>query len=171
MAQAATQTCPACRGRAVLNNARGQAQVCPVCGGTGSAASNPYRIPFDYPFNAVIAAGFGTTTVTLTIDQDSDFEHIFWVANGSGLFNVQISDTSTGRKLSNVPINGENFAGTAQNPFPLIEPYIWARSASVSAVFVDRSGNANTIQLTMKGYKLFPQNAPQQGSSGAVISG
>ena len=128
------------------------------------------RVPFDYAFpNAVLTANQVGLQDPLVFDFDADFEHIWTVANSTGLFSVLITDRSANRQLSNAPINGENFAGTAALPFPLVEPYIWARSAAVLATFNDRSGAGNTVQLVFRGYKLFSAAAPQQGSQGAIV--
>lgn len=162
--------CPSCRGMGVLNNARGQTQICPNCGGSGTKAPAVIRVPFDYAFpNAVLTAlQLGLISV-LQFDFDADFEHIWTVASATGLFSVTVTDNSTNRQLMNAAINGENYAGTAALPWPLVEPYVWARSTTAQASFNDRSGGGNTIQLVYRGYKLYPANAPQQGSSGTIV--
>ena len=163
-------TCPSCRGNGVLTANFGQKQVCPNCGGTGQKSPQVIRVPFDYAFpNAVLTANQLGLNDPMQFDQDADFEHIWWVASSTGTYSVLIRDTSTGRVFSNNPVNGENFAGSAAFPFPLVEPYVWARAGSVIATFNDRSGAGNTVQLVMRGYKLFPAAAPQQGSSGAIV--
>lgn len=166
-----TGICPSCNGKGSAPNGRGQNQVCPNCGGTGTKAQPVIRVPFDYAFpNAVLTANQQGLNSVLAFDYDADFEHIWTVANSTGLFSVSLQDTSTGRRqFSNAAINGENFAGTASLPFPLVEPYIWARSGSAIAAFNDRSGAGNTVQLVFRGYKLYPANQPQQGSQGVII--
>jgi hypothetical protein len=164
------QACPSCRGGGVLRNAFGQNQVCPNCGGTGTKGQQVIRVPFDYAFpNAVLTASQQGLQDPMQFDQDADFEQIWWVSSQTGIYSVSIRDGSTGRVFSNNPVNGENFAGTAAFPFPLVEPYIWARAGTVIATFNDRSAAGNTVQLVMRGYKLFPASAPQQGSSGAIV--
>lgn len=135
----------------------------------------PLRIPFDYVINAVVAANAGqaggpaANIQVLQIQQDADFEWIFTVGTStspSGDINMQ--DGATGRALMSAPVNFANFFGTAQLPFPLVEPYIIARSTAVNFTFRDASGAQNTVQLVLRGYKLFPQAAPAQGSSGLI---
>lgn len=138
----------------------------------------PLRIPFDYVINAIVAANAGqaggpaANIQVLQIQQDADFEWIFTVGTStspSGDINMQ--DGATGRALMSAPVNFANFFGTAQLPFPLVEPYIIARSTAVNFTFRDASGAQNTVQLVLRGYKLFPQAAPAQGSSGLISTG
>jgi hypothetical protein len=135
----------------------------------------PLRIPFDYVINAVVPAnsgqpgGPGGLNVSLQIQQDADFEWVFTVGTRtSPLADVDIKDGATGRSLNSAPVNVDNFFGTAQLPFPLVEPYIIARSTAINFVFRESSGVQNTIQLVLRGYKLFPQGNPAQGSSGLI---
>lgn len=162
--------CPSCNGSGLVMNGRGQKQLCPNCGGSGTKQAPVIRVPFDYVFpNAVLTANQQGLQDPLVFDFDADFEHLWTVANSTGLYSVTITDRSANRQLSNAPINGENFAGTAALPFPLVEPYVWARSAAALASFNDRSGAGNTIQLVFRGYKLYPAQAQQQGSQGVIV--
>jgi hypothetical protein len=132
----------------------------------------PLRIPFDYVVNAVVPANSTGFPVSLQIQQDADFEIIFLCGTRtSPLADVAMSDGATGRSFSNLPVNVDNFFGTAQLPFPLVEPYIVARSTSLNFTFRDTSAAQNTIQLVLRGYKLFPQQNPAQGSSGIITGG
>ncbi|MGH9580403.1 MAG: hypothetical protein ACRD2R_05370 [Terriglobales bacterium] len=147
----------------------GRWQACPLCNGNGVKQQQVLRVPFWYVFANVVLAALGATPGILQTDQDADFEWIWVMTSQTGLFNVVPVDTATGRRLSNNPINGENWSGTAQLPFPLVEPYLLARSSSLQLNFVDRSGAPNTIQAVLGGYKLFPVAAPMQGSQGAIV--
>ncbi len=162
--------CPACNGTRMIPNPAmgGRMQVCPLCEGRGNVLEQPIRVPYDYPVGGVVGA-LGVLTPTLQIQQDADFEWVWTVATrtAAGL-TVQVEDAATGRRLMSAPINIDNFAGTAQLPFPLVEPYIVARTSNLNWTFTDTSGAPNTVQLVLRGYKLFPQQAPEQGSSGLV---
>jgi hypothetical protein len=163
-------TCPSCGGRGVVQSGRGNPQLCPNCGGSGTKSPPVIRVPFDYVFpSAVLTALQQNLQDPLTFDYDADFEHIWTVASSTGIFSVTITDKSANRQLSNAPVNGENFAGSAALPFPLVEPYIWARAATVLATFNDRSGGGNTVQLVFRGYKLYPAVTQQQGSQGVIV--
>lgn len=168
-ALAAGTTCPVCHGRQVLGRAP-QAQVCPKCNGTGQVQQAPIRIPYDFVFpNVVLTALQVGVPSAPQFDADADFEWIETVSTQTGIYSVQLTDTSTGRLLSNNPVNSLNFSGTAQLPHVLIEPYIIPRATAIKAVFNDLSNAGNTIQLTLRGYKLFPRNNPAQGSQGAIV--
>lgn len=131
----------------------------------------PLRIPFDYVINAVVPLNSQGFPVSLQIQQDADFEWVFTVGTStSPLGDVDISDGATGRRLNSAPVNFPNFFGTAQLPFPLVEPYVIARSSALNFAFRDASGAQNTVQLVLRGYKLFPQGNPAQGSSGLISS-
>ena len=162
--------CPSCKGYGVVNNARGQAQQCPNCGGAGVKPPAVIRVPFDYAFTtAVLTANQQGLQDPLVFDFDADFEWVWTVASSTGIFSVLITDRTANRQLANNPINGENFAGTAQLPFPLVEPYLFARATTALATLNDRSGAGNTVQLVFRGFKLFPAAAPQQGSQGVIV--
>lgn len=170
--QSANVTCQACGGRGVLQNPAGKnMQVCPLCSGQGQKQAAPFRVPFWYVLpNAVLTALQQGVVITQTVDQDADFEWIWIMSTQTGNYSVTIRDSSTGRDLSNSPINNTNFAGDAKLPFPLIEPYVWARSGVIKATFNDLSNAGNTVQLVLGGYKLYPAGAPMQGSAGAIVA-
>lgn len=173
LANGNAKLCPSCRGGGTLRTQRGDNQVCPNCSGDGVIQLQPIRVPFDLVLpNAILTANQQGVPVSQQVDQDADFEWVFTVANSTGLFSVAINDPSTGRTLNTTGafVNGENFAGTAQLPFPLVEPYVWARSSIVKATFNDRSGGGNTVQLVLRGFKLYPRNNPGQGSQGALLT-
>lgn len=168
-ALASGTTCPTCRGNRILGQPP-RAQACPVCDGTGVKQSQPIRVPYDFVFsNAVLTALQVGVPVSPQFDADADFEWIETVSTQTGIYSVQLTDTSTGRQLSTSAVNSLNFAGTAQLPHVLIEPYIIPRASVIKAVFNDLSNAGNTVQLVLRGYKLFPRNNPAQGSQGAIV--
>jgi hypothetical protein len=150
------------------------ASTAPANGGAaspaGAAPAPPLRVEFEYVVNAIVPAG-GNLSQSLQIQQDADFEWVFRIASRTDpRVTVDVSDGATGRKFNSAPVNIDNYAGTAQLPFPLVEPPIIARSSSINFTFVDSSGAQNTVQLVLSGYKLFPQANPAQGSSGLIQS-
>ena len=169
-------TCPTCGGRRVIQNPQKNLwQACPTCGGQGTT-QNVIRVPWALLFNISLTSGQQNVPVIAQQDTDADFEWMYTVAssilaNGSaGLFSAQPQDQATGRLLSQAPINGENYTGTAQLPAVLPEPYIISRGSAFKMVFNERSvaGVNNVVQLVLHGYKLFPASAPMQGSAGAI---
>lgn len=168
-ALAPASTCPTCQGRRFIGRPP-QAQPCPTCDGTGQVQKQPIRVPYDWVFpNAVLTALQVGISVSPQFDADADFEWIETVSTQTGIYSVQLKDTSTGRVLSNNPVNSLNFAGTAQLPKVLIEPYIIPKAAAMQAIFNDLSNAGNTVQLVLRGFKLFPRNNPTQGSQGALL--
>jgi hypothetical protein len=130
----------------------------------------PLRVPFEYVVNAVVPAN-GNLPVTLQIQQDADFEWVFRIASRTDpRVTIDVSDGATGRKYTITPVNIDNFAGTAQLPFPLVEPFIIARATSINFTFQDSSAAQNTVQFILSGYKLFPQKNPAQGSAGVITT-
>jgi hypothetical protein len=126
------------------------------------------RVPFEYVVNQVLTA-LQDFNGAIQIQQDADFEWVFRISSQSGTFQIQITDLATGRVLMNLPVNNANYLGTAQLPFPNLEPYIFARSSSIGVRLIDTSNAGNTIQVVFGGYKLFPASAQGQGSSGALV--
>jgi len=170
-ALAAGVTCPVCRGHRILGNPP-RAQACPACDGTGVKQTQPIRVPYDFVFpNVVLTALQVGVPAAPQFDADADFEWIETVSTQTGIYSVQLTDTSTGRVLSTSAVNSLNFAGTAQLPHVLIEPYIIPRASVIQAKFNDLSNAGNTVQLVLRGYKLFPRNNPAQGSQGAIVQG
>lgn len=169
-ALASVQTCRVCQGKGFLGQPP-RAQGCPVCNGTGQTQSNPIRMPFDLVIpNVVLTALQQNINGQQQLDADADFEWIELVSTQTGIYSVTLKDTSTGRPLSNNPVNSENFSGTAQLPHVLVEPYVFPRATTILGIFNDRSNAGNTIQLVLRGYKLFPRNNPAQGSQGAIVT-
>lgn len=134
------------------------------------------RVPFEYVFNGVIPAS-GTLNGAIQIQQDADFEWVWRISTSdqstgtpqAPSFTILITDLATGRVLMNLPVDDTNYFGTAQLPFPNLEPYIFARSSSIGLTLVDVSTHTNTVQIVFGGYKLFPASAQGQGSSGALV--
>jgi len=169
-ALAAGQTCPPCRGTGILGQAP-RAQACPKCGGTGVIQQQPIRVPYDLVIpNVVLTALQVGVPGQQQTDADADFEWIETVSTQTGIFSVQLVDTSTGRQLSTSAVNSLNFSGTAQLPHVLVEPYIIPRASVIRGVFNDLSNAGNTVQLVLRGFKLFPRSNPAQGSQGAIVT-
>jgi len=131
-------------------------------------AQVPLRVPFDYVIDSVVPLN-AATNVPRQFDEDADFEWVMTVASRTDpRLTVEVIDGATGRVLMSNPVNIDNFAGTAALPWPLVEPYVIARSSLLRFRFVESSGAQNTVQLVLRGYKLYPSNAPAQGASGLV---
>lgn len=181
MAQATKQKtipCTTCRQSGLINNGR-QVQTCPMCEGAGELQLTPARIPIWYILGPIVISANATVNSTLQIQTTADFEWIFTMSQQTDArLNLTVVDGSVGRLITQ-PQAGVNtnqgvlpialFAGTAQLPFPLLEPYIIARSSSLVFNLTDLSGAQNTLTLALQGFQLIPQDAQGQGSSGMMV--
>jgi hypothetical protein len=112
-------------------------------------------LPFWYPLNPpALTALQANVPASVVVNNDADFEWRWIIGNSTGLYSVQLVDNYTTRPLMQAYINAENMVGTAQLPFILPKPWVLRRTSSISALFTDRSGAGNTIQLCLVGYKL-----------------
>lgn len=173
-----TIPCTTCKTTGMIHNGRG-AQLCPMCEGAGQLQLTPARIPIWYILGPTVIGANATVNATLQIQTTADFEWIFTMSTQtSNLLSLTVIDGSVGRLITQ-PQAGVNtnqgccpitlFAGTAQLPFPLVEPYIIARSSSLTFNLTDQSGASNTLTLALFGYQLIPQDAQGQGSSGMLV--
>src|SRR5260370_11719326 len=115
-------------------------------------------LPFWYPINVVLTANQGGVRNVIQIDNDGEFEWRSCIANSTGLFCVTLTNNFIKPPLMPTPINGENIAGTAQQPGFLPVPWRLKRTTIMQAEFNDRSGAGNTIQFCLAGYKKLSQH-------------
>lgn len=152
----ANGVCPGCNGRRMVTNERtGNPVVCPLCNGSGKM-ENFIRLPRWYPINAVLTA-LGNLAGALAIDAIADFELIWLSATSTGgVWTTTFADSS-GRRWMNLPVNSLNMWGTSVNPFPVgLSPVILKAQSQLLWTLVDTSGNANTVQMALIGYDLYP---------------
>lgn len=124
---------------------------------------------FIYPFNFGSIATLATSTVTNTIQADSDFEW-FKTTVGGNLHNlaepwadtiqipmtVQITDTGTGRQLFNAAMPVSNIGGLARSPFILPQPRLFKANSVVQVTFTSLSANTwDNLFFNMIGRKLW----------------
>lgn len=172
-------TCGTCKGRKLIqSHANAPLQNCPTCEGAGSLQPTPARIPIWYILGPIALTANQTLQSSIQIQTTADFEWVFTMAVFTGALNISCFDGSTGRLITqpqaNVNANQgvlpiQLFAGTGQLPFPLLEPYVVARAASLQFTLTDTSGAANSLTLALQGFQLMPQQAMQQGSSGMIV--
>jgi hypothetical protein len=152
----ALQTCPTCSGAGAVQNVKtGQGQQCPACQGNGIVSGGYEDQDFWYPINPVqLTANQLGVLATVTIDNDADFLCDRFVASSTGLFSLTLLDKFRSRPFSTGAINAENFAGTAQLPLWLPNPFVIRKNAVMQGTFNDRSAANNTIQFALIGRKL-----------------
>lgn len=173
--------CQMCKGQGYFKtHQNGPVQTCPVCEGAGALQPTPARIPIFYILGPALAINANATTqANIQIQTTADFEWVFTMATYTDpRLNLSMYDGSTGRLITQGQATANQnvgilpitlFAGTAQLPFPLVEPYIIARGAAVQFTLTDTSGANNALTLALFGYQLIPQQAQQQGSSGMIV--
>lgn len=173
-----TMTCHACQGHGLIKaHPQAPAQACPICEGAGQLQPTPARIPVWYQLGPQALTANQTLQQSIQIDTSADFEWVFSMAVFTGNLSITLLDGSTGRLITQpqatqnfnvgvLPI--QLFAGTGQLPFPLLEPYIVARGATLQFTLTDTSAAPNNLTLALQGFRLIPQDAQQQGSSGMI---
>lgn len=122
---------------------------------------------FKYAMPPTQVAGNAVLNTAIVINADADFQAIWLIANSTGAFNCIFSDGSTGRQFMSTAVRNTNLFGTAQNPFPMLPPYVFKRQGSIILQLTDVSGAPNTIQVVFSGKKIFP--TPQSGSAGTIV--
>ena len=108
----------------------------------------------------------GTVTVNVTVSQDADFvwvetaatffanDHTTVVANPA--ITILVTDTSSGRTLSNVADQISNFAGTASLPMLHPWPQVVMRGATLQTTLTNLdAGNQREVRLSYIGYKVY----------------
>lgn len=145
--------CSMCNGQgSVATPNQSQWQRCPLCDGSGQPIAPGLTFAYEIvigPLGA-LAAGNGSVNVL-----DHAFRWMFMVAVSTGAFTVQIVDGTTKRPFMQAQVHQNNFCGTAQNPFPLLQPYDFNVRGQIQANVTDLSGGgANTVRLGFLGVEL-----------------
>lgn len=127
--------------------------------------NNLEAIPFSYLVSSGAISASGTASTTLTLASDSIFELHFFYGSSSldaatdyrpNNFSAQITDQATGRQFSNARIPQRMMVEIAENGFPERRPILFPRNTVFVFDFLNLStSTANTINIVLKGYKLF----------------
>lgn len=142
--------CKACGSRGLVGLGNGQTVACPVCAGTGQDPG----LFFVYAVETAGAlAGNGAVTLAIQV-LDHSFRVWYLVATSTGAFTALISDLGGKRPFSNIAVHSANLFGTAQNPFPLVVPYVFQKRGQIAVALTDLSGAGNTIRLAFVGAEV-----------------
>ena len=171
----------------VVRDTHGKPVRCPACGGATTVPIRCRRQPFDYSFpyldeGAAPLDAPSSGQIELQLDDDAYFEFDAIVAYGGGLgvdphaISLRMSDLSSGWQFSNAPLwiytnpqdGGGNFLGIAPMPAALLVPYIFRPTSVVQLAWANGEGAQFTLQVVLKGYKLYPLD---QESAEALGSG
>jgi hypothetical protein len=151
MATQQNQPCATCQGGGVVN-AGGNVQACPMCDGTGKA-----YIPGLFYNYAIMISLTANQALQQTISiLNAAFKWIFLVSTQTAAFTLQLSDAKNLRQFMNVPLHYSLVCGTAQNPFPVLNPYVFDQNGAIQINVLDLSGATNTIWLNFIGVQLVP---------------
>ncbi|MBZ5523574.1 MAG: hypothetical protein LAP21_15175 [Acidobacteriia bacterium] len=146
------QPCKFCQGKGAVQYAQGQPPVtCPVCGGSGTQ-EDPGQF-FVYELTFALTANQANVQTSLNI-LNRNFKWMFALAQSTGAFATQLSDGSTQRQFSNQQVHVNNLFGTAQNPFPLLSPYMFKQKGQIQAISTDLSGAPNNVRLAFAGVEI-----------------
>jgi hypothetical protein len=77
------------------------------------------------------------------------------VNGGNILASVLIRDSGSGRQLSNQPVYVRALFGTAENPFILPVPRVFAPRSTIQFVLTNLDGTPLTVQLALHGAKVY----------------
>jgi hypothetical protein len=167
--QTQSQPCPACQGNKIIAIGN-QAQVCPMCGGSGAMPTPGLKYQYAILFNLLANA---TAAGNISI-LNADFRWVFALAYSTGRFLVQIADSKNSRKFFSVTVpagtqdqgvpDGMVF-GTAQLPFPIQPPYLFNRNGGISISVTDLSAANNAIWIGFDGQELVPSSSTDTSST------
>ena len=136
--------CPNCQGSGHLQTDSGQVFPCATCEGSGKT-SRPEVSPFDYVYDYVIPAS-GQIAIAVQI---LSFDFLLkWLLGYSATptDKVQVTDNN-GRQWSNAPIQLQNFAGSAQLPFPVQPNWLQAKNTTLTITVTGTPGHTGEIVL------------------------
>ncbi len=146
------QACQTCQGRGAISADGKNVQRCPLCDGTGAQADpgNQFTYLGDFTLTALQNAP-GAITIQIL---DHSFKWIFAVASSTGTFQCLVKDAQNKRPFMNSPINNVNFWGTAQNPFPLLTPWVFPKRGGIIIDLIDTSNAGNKVEIALHGVEL-----------------
>lgn len=141
--------CRQCQSSGAMQASNGQVYPCSKCGGTGQVNRREVS-PYDYVFEYTIPAG-GSTPVTITI-LSYDFLAKWLVAySATPTDKIQVTDNN-GRQWSNAPQQLQNFAGSAQLPFPLQPNLTLTKNTNLTITVSGTPGH--TGEIVIRGINL-----------------
>lgn len=126
-------------------------QQCPACDGTGEDLAGGLYFEFGSADIVVPASGNADNTTQIL---NGDFRLLFLKAQSTAAFTIQLLDAKTGTPFSNIQIHNTLLLGTAQNPAPVLTPYIFRQGGGIQAKLTDLSAAPNTVRLCFGGTLL-----------------
>lgn len=133
--------CSTCHGSGIMAG-----QICPMCEGTGQQY-DPGR-EFTYELGPIVLTGLQTLQAQSVQVLNRSFRWMMALAASTFPFAAQISDSRDQRPFSNQPVHSSNLFGTAQNPMPLLTPFVFNKQANILAAITDLGGGAGVVGVT-----------------------
>ena len=123
--------------------------------GAAQAASPGYDpgLEFSYGIDINLNANQALNNQSTQI-LDKAFRWRWAIASSAGAFSIQIFDGKSNRPFSNQQILGSLLFGTAQNPFPILTPWIFTQGGTIKVNVTDLSGAGNAVHLCFRGEEL-----------------
>lgn len=127
------------------------------------------RVFFIYSsgFSAAVAAAAGTTSVTVSIDSQTDFECRYItlairqanliVSTFGGTLAIQFS--GSGMLLQNAAIPTDALLGTGQRPYYLVPPQIFTANGTITVTLTSNVATSTDFCIAFHGNKLFAPGA------------
>lgn len=123
-----------------------------MCGGSGEEFDP--GLEFMYELGPTVLGALGVANSLSVQILDHSFKWQFAVANSTGAFTVLIRDALNKRPFMNQQVHNANWFGTAQNPMPLLTPFIFRKRGSILVDLTDLSGAGNTVRIGFIGVEL-----------------
>jgi len=140
-----SKPCATCNGGGLINTPSGM-QACPMCDGTGQAYDAGRE--FTYELGPLVIVGGSSQTAQSVQVLNHSFRWMMALASSTFPFTAQISDSRDQRPFSNQPVHSSNLFGTAQNPMPILTPFIFNKNANILATVQDLGGGSGFIGVT-----------------------
>ena len=134
----------------------------------GVIGAAPFELdPFTFVLNYLPATASVTTNQTFGVQADSAFVWVKGVAvvtatdnttfntTGSWPFLFTLSDSGSGRDLSDSGVHLYNMFGTAPQPFILSKPKIFDPNSSITGKMQNLSATSYNVRLAFHGFKVF----------------
>lgn len=148
---------------------------------------------FDYIVDASVVGNAVQQPQVFQVQTDADFEW-WWITafRTSNLLKVLLDEAGTGRQFigtsGSLPAGAGTFNGilidmwaglmTSSAAFPIAIPFVLPAGRSYTFKFTDTSGAMNTLEIALRGFKLWPKQGAvvastgqAAGSSGALRQG
>jgi hypothetical protein len=120
---------------------------------------------FTYNVEILPTTASGSTTGTITINNDADFllislAGVVTTTNDATQITyvpatILFTDTGSGRAISNTPVAWNNAVGTAQEPVYLDYPKFLARSTGISIQYNALEATQRNVRIALRGFKIF----------------